>query len=188
MAGFEEFQVSGVRSARVEVILDGTGVTKGAFYHHFPTKRALAHAVIDEVVAPDIDARWLAPVTSASNPVAGLRRAVVDLESTPDQERLVAGCPLANLLQDVATSRAEAALRERLLTLLTAWREHWSRALASGQARGHVRQDLHPGVTAGFLIATYHGLAHTSRAEQSPAAARRLLRTYATLIDTLGAG
>lgn len=186
MAGYWEFQRAGVRAARVDAILAGTGVTKGAFYHHFPTKFALAAAVVDELVAGQISATWLDPVRDAGHPIDGLRTAIAGLEAL-SPEGLLAGCPLANLLQDVADGGAEAPLRDQLLALLAGWRREWTHQLARGQQAGHVRLDLHPGVTAGFLIATYHGLAATARAERSPSTARRLLRTYATLVDTLRA-
>lgn len=41
----------GLPSVSVDNVAKGAGVTKGALFHHFPTKRALVEAVFDEMLA-----------------------------------------------------------------------------------------------------------------------------------------
>ena len=47
-AAFEEIYRHGYQGTRVDAILAETGLTKGAFYHHFSSKQDLGYAVVDE--------------------------------------------------------------------------------------------------------------------------------------------
>jgi len=184
-AGFWEVYGAGFRAARIETILAQAHVTKGAFYHHFPSKAALGIAVVEEIIRPMIEHRWLAPVRQAANPVDGLRAAARARERDDPEALLLGGCPLFNLLQD--SPAEDDALHAHLVRLLDDWRGAFAAALARGQAVGHVREDLHADVSAAFLIASYHGVAGTARAGHSASSARRLLRAWATLVETLRA-
>lgn len=43
----------GFAGTSVDAILERAGLTKGAFFHHFPTKTALAHALVERYAALD---------------------------------------------------------------------------------------------------------------------------------------
>lgn len=141
-AGFWEIYRQGFRAARVEAILSGTGLTKGALYHHFPTKTALGSAVVDDVIRPRVRDWWLEPLASAPDPIDGLLRVVRGLERDDAPEMLVGGCPVFNLLQELAG--VDEPFRRNLVAVLDEWRDAIAAALARGQAAGTVRADLHP--------------------------------------------
>lgn len=48
-AGRQRFEADGYGAANLDVIADRAGMTKGALYHHFPTKLALYDAVIVDI-------------------------------------------------------------------------------------------------------------------------------------------
>lgn len=45
----------GFAGTPVDDVTDAAGVTKGAFFHHFPSKQDLAHALIQRYAAADLD-------------------------------------------------------------------------------------------------------------------------------------
>ena len=47
------FLSHGYGGTSVDTILEQTGLTKGAFFHHFPSKHHLAHALIEQYAAMD---------------------------------------------------------------------------------------------------------------------------------------
>ncbi|GGM73583.1 TetR family transcriptional regulator [Longimycelium tulufanense] len=59
-AAAEEFDRAGYSATPLSAILRRSGVTKGAFYFHFPSKEALATALIgaQEAVWPELRERW----------------------------------------------------------------------------------------------------------------------------------
>ena len=154
-AGFREVYRSGFQSASIDTILASANVTKGALYHHFESKEALGHAIIDEVVATFLRNRWLLPLQGNEDrdPIDAL----IDIvQAIPAQPRdLKGGCPLVNLAQEM--SLLDEEFRKRLEAMFRAWREAVAMALRSGQSQGTVRRDLVPDEAASFLIAMVEG-------------------------------
>ena len=67
--GFEEIYRHGFQSAGLDTIVERAGVTKGALYHHFPSKLELGYAVLDEVIGGFTDERWLKPIAGDGDPI-----------------------------------------------------------------------------------------------------------------------
>ncbi|MCE9598012.1 MAG: TetR/AcrR family transcriptional regulator [Spirochaetia bacterium] len=61
---FEEIFRNGYQGVSVNDIVQKTDVTKGAFFHHFPTKQALGYAVVDETVRELTISRWIRPLAA----------------------------------------------------------------------------------------------------------------------------
>ncbi len=69
------FVRAGYEETSTEAILSAAGVSRGAFYHHFPTKQALFEAVFERVSAAAIEragARSLRARTAESSPLEQL--------------------------------------------------------------------------------------------------------------------
>ena len=138
-AGFEEIHKSGFRSADVPRILSCAGVTKGALYHHFGSKKGLGYAVVDEVVRDMVLDHWVRPLNTADNPIDAMIATLTG--AGEDAETAVqCGCPLNNLAQEM--SPVDEGFRERVEKLQTLWRRGLARNLARGQREGTVRDDL----------------------------------------------
>jgi AcrR family transcriptional regulator len=154
-AGFQEVYRSGFQGASIDTILAAANVTKGALYHHFESKEALGHAIIDEVVQTFCRDRWLLPLERSEDkePIDALIHIVRSIPAGPRD--LKRGCPLVNLSQEM--SLLDEEFRERLETIFRAWREAVAMALRRGQSRGTVRRDLVPDEAASFLIAMVEG-------------------------------
>lgn len=154
-AAFREVYRYGFQSAGIDAILAATNVTKGALYHHFGSKEALGHAIIEEVVATFPRDRWLLPLQRSKDkdPIDALIGIVRAIPARPRD--LKAGCPLVNLAQEM--SQLDEQFRERLERIFHAWQEGIARALRQGQYQGTVRRDLVPEEAASFLIAMVEG-------------------------------
>ncbi|HYG93772.1 MAG TPA: helix-turn-helix domain-containing protein, partial [Nocardioides sp.] len=46
---------NGFGRTSVDAVLAASGASKGAFFHHFPTKQALAEALVEQYVAGDLE-------------------------------------------------------------------------------------------------------------------------------------
>ncbi len=139
-AAFREVYKSGYQSADLDAILAATGVTKGALYHHFDGKEALGYAVVEEIIAPVLHAKWLRPLQRGNNPINTLIGIVQGESVRPEDVR--GGCPLNNLAQ--AMSPLDEGFRKRLAMVLHAWQEGIAAALREGQTQGMVRRDVNP--------------------------------------------
>ncbi|HTU32863.1 MAG TPA: TetR/AcrR family transcriptional regulator [Candidatus Acidoferrum sp.] len=154
-AAFREVYRSGFQSASVDTILAATNVTKGALYHHFDSKEALGHAIIEEIVAEMTRDRWLLPLQRSKDkdPIDALIGVVQAIPARPRDVK--GGCPLVNLTQEM--SQLDEQFRKRLQTIFRGWQEGVAAVLRRGQAEATVRRDVDPDETASFLIAMVEG-------------------------------
>jgi TetR/AcrR family transcriptional regulator, transcriptional repressor for nem operon len=152
-AASREVYISGFQSASLDAILTSTGVTKGALYYHFKSKEALGYAVVEEIIAPDVRAKWLRPLQRGEDPIDALIGSVRRISVRPEDVR--GGCQLNNLAQEM--SPLHAGFRKRLAMVFQDWQQGVASALREGQTVGSVRRDLDPDETAGFLIAMVEG-------------------------------
>src|ERR1700689_3060045 len=127
-AASREIYRSGFQSASLDTILAVAGVTKGALYYHFDSKEALGHAVVDEIIAPDVCGDWVRPLHTGKDPIDALIGAVQRIPVRPADVR--GGCQLNNLAQEM--SPLDAGFRKRLAIIFDAWRL----ALALGLREG----------------------------------------------------
>ena len=68
-AAFAEMHRQGYQAASITNIVAETGLTKGALYHHFPAKKDLGLAVIDEVIREGMEAMMFAPLRESDQPL-----------------------------------------------------------------------------------------------------------------------
>ena len=180
-AGFREVYRSGFQSAGLDRILASTGVTKGALYYHFKSKEGLGYAIVEEVIAPDLHAKWLRPLQGAKDPIDALIGIVQGESVRPEDVR--GGCPLNNLAQEM--SPLDEGFRKRLATVFHDWQEGIAFALREGQTQGRVRRDVKPAETAGFLIATLEGYVSMAKNAQEAKVMKAGIRNIVSWLRSL---
>ena len=182
-AASREIYRTGFQSASLDTILAVAGVTKGALYYHFDSKEALGHAVVDEVIAPDVRGKWVRPLQSGKDPIDALIGAVQGIPVRPADVR--GGCQLNNLAQEM--SSLDAGFRKRLAIIFDAWREAVASVLREGQAHGSVRCDVEPADAAGLLIAMVEGYASLAKNAQDPKVMKAGIRNIVGWLRSLRA-
>jgi len=153
-AAFDEIRVHGFHAASLSNIIANTNVTKGALYHHFPDKKSLGYAVVDEILEEVVQRKWIVPLTSG-DPVDAMLRTLEMEGCAMAQEKVFNGCPLNNLAQEV--SALDAGFRKRIARIFLLWRGGISDALERGQREGSVRTDVNTGAAAIFIVAAIEG-------------------------------
>jgi TetR/AcrR family transcriptional repressor of nem operon len=149
------FSEHGYHTTGIADIHKATGLTKGAFYHHFPTKADLALAVLD-LAEREYAHCLFAPVMEKKNPGERLRamlHQVLALNGRPEW----CNCRMMMILAAELTP-SDQRLRDRVLelheTMLATWRE----LIAAARDEGQVRQDVDPAVAAQWIAGTFLGL------------------------------
>ncbi len=184
-AAYAEIHRQGFQAASLARILADTSLTKGALYHHFPDKKALGLAVVEEVIRPELTAAMLTPVARAEHPLRALQALLEAKAQTADEALLTLGCPLNNLMQEM--SPVDEDFRRQLNRLFTDWVAVVAEALARGQAAGEVRRDLDARQTAYFVVSALEGCIGMSKNTQSPAAFRGCALQLAGFLEGLKA-
>ncbi|WP_298219575.1 TetR/AcrR family transcriptional regulator [Halothiobacillus sp.] len=164
-AAAAEIHRQGFQAASIAHILASTGLTKGALYHHFPSKQALGLAVVDEVIRKGLEERLLNPLREANEPLDTLL-AYMDnriRELTDDAFEL--GCPLNNLVQEM--SPIDEAFKTHLDHILHAWQVVIEQALNKGQTQNRIRQDVDCKAAALFIVSAWEGCWGMAKNRQS---------------------
>ena len=147
-AAIDVFSDVGYAAAGWGTIIERTGMTKGALYHHFESKEALASDIIDE----------------GADVLVGAFRSVYGAAS-PALENMIHGTfAMANMLSTDKTARAA----EQLIGALSGFNDaaaRWCAALVAemtAQAReaiaqGDLREDIDPGSLAESIVGAMFG-------------------------------
>jgi AcrR family transcriptional regulator len=155
------FLAHGYHATGLESLVQATGLTKGALFHHFDGKESLAIAVLDEVVAPTIEAAWITPLAAGEHPIDTLKSILIELQTNhaagTARPRPEALSPLAKWL--TATGDEAPRLRLRIEQLHGLWHHSIAEALRRGRDHGSVHRSVVPRDEAAFFLAWLHGAA-----------------------------
>jgi TetR/AcrR family transcriptional repressor of nem operon len=165
-AAFAEIHRHGFQAASVASILEDTGLTKGALYHHFPDKKSLGLAVVDEIVGKRMAELFVHPLSTAERPI----QAMLDLleeKSRQPKESLRLGCPLNNLMQEM--SPVDEDFRAHLHRVLASWQTTFENALRRAQASGELHPEVDCRAAALFIVAAWEGCVGVAKNMQSTA-------------------
>jgi TetR/AcrR family transcriptional regulator, transcriptional repressor for nem operon len=183
-AAFKEIYRRGFQAASLDTILAQAGVTKGALYHHFPTKAALGHAVVDEVVRGLLLERWLGVLhAQTGDPVTALQGTLRHRAANLTAGEIELGCPLNNLAQEM--SPLDEQFRRSVDATFETWREGFAQALARGQAEGSVRRDIDAKQVATFIVAAVEGSYGLAKSARSGPMVRANLEVLSMFLESL---
>lgn len=166
------FQARGYHASSLGDLMAAAGVTGGALHHHFPTKKALALAVIEERVAASVEATWIAPVQAAGSTREGVRSVFEAVAAELEQQGFVRGCPLNNLAHEL--SLADPDFRTALAGIFSAWRQAIADKVRADQQAGR-EQDTDPQRFAALAVATYSGAMSMAKTAQDSGVLRDCL-------------
>jgi AcrR family transcriptional regulator len=177
---FMEVYVNGFQAVSVNDIIKKTTVTKGAFFHHFPTKNDLGYAIVDEVLAGLTTQKWVQPLAAYKNPIQGILKNLKEKIDESSEYQLGLGCPLNNLVQEMST--VDPVFREKLNDVLELWIQGVEKHLERAQAGGYLKKDVNTRQLAEFIVATHEGGFGMSKSFKNR---RVFLAIYSSLKDYL---
>lgn len=164
-AAFTLVHRQGFQAAGLSEILAQTKLTKGAFYHHFPTKVDLGYALIDDILSEYLDSWWLDPIAETEDPVVAIE-SLIQTRIKQDLPDLIAlGCPINNMVQEMAP--LDAGFHQRLEGLMRAWRKAIAQALRRGQQMGNVRALVDTDESASFILSGLLGAFSQAKVTQT---------------------
>ncbi len=152
---FMEVFTHGFQGVSVDDIVAKTNLTKGAFYHQFPTKLDLGYTLVDEVIKPMIIDRWIKPLESYENPLEGILAQMKTLIGESDPTHLKLGCPLNNLVQEM--SPVDRGFHKRLQIALNLWIDEMDKHLKRAKKSGYLKSDVNTKHVAHFVVMAHEG-------------------------------
>ena len=142
------FADRGYAGTSVNDVLKASGVTKGGFYFHFPSKETLALATLRHK-----QEQWAGVVMAAV-----LRRPgpIEQLEAMVEALCDPACRAISRLCTELGDEHPE--LRPQLSTQLTTWMDMVASIIRKGQDEGEIRPDVEPTVAAEIAVESFIGL------------------------------
>ena len=184
---FSEVYRRSFQSASLNEIVAEAKTTKGALFHHFDGKQALGYAIVDELLAPILNERWLAPLADTDDPITELqrsfRRHIADDTSSGNW---VYGCPMNNLAQEM--SPLDEGFRTRFDTMYDRWRRTVSSAFERGQRARTVRKDIDVTDAATLIVVAQIGIWATGKHSRNAQVMISAGEALCASLDTLRAG
>lgn len=168
----ESFQARGYHASSLGDLMAAAGVTGGALHHHFPTKKALALAVIEERVAEAVRKTWIDPVLAAPSAREGVRAVFEAVAEELERQGYVRGCPLNNLAHEL--SLADDDFRIALARVFAGWRQAIADKLREGKRTGE-EGVIDPDRFAALTVAAYSGAMSMAKTAQDAAVLRECL-------------
>ena len=153
LAAAEVFARTGFLAASMNDIVEAAGVTKGAVYFHFPSKEALAVAVVEEQFA-----QWPAVVAAiiehSPDPLTGVMALTYEVGSRFRDDVLTT----AGIRLSFERELVNAAMPTPFVGWINILQDLFGRARRAGQ----LRPGLQPGPIARSLVGGFFGIQHVS--------------------------
>jgi AcrR family transcriptional regulator len=182
-AAFWEVFTRGFQGVSIDDIVKKTSMTKGAFYHQFPTKLDLGYALVDDVIKPMTYSRWIDPLKEFKNPLDGILIQMKTLIGKASPEELRYGCPLNNLVQEMAP--VDEGFKERLQAALLYWIEGMEKELNRAKKDGYLRADVNTRQVAHFVVMAHEGFYGMLKGLNDPKAFNALYDSLKMYFETL---
>jgi AcrR family transcriptional regulator len=149
----EAFADRGYAGTSLSDVLKASGVTKGGFYFHFPSKEALAMAALRHK-----QEQWTGAVMAA---VLRHPRAIDQLaamvDALCDQHEQDPACRAISRLS-TELGDEHPGLRPELRTQLTTWMDLVAALIRRGQDEGDIRPEVEPEIAAEIAVESFIGL------------------------------
>lgn len=184
-AAFWLVYTRGFQGVSIDDIVERTELTKGAFYHQFPTKLDLGYALVDEVIKPMILERWVHPLSDFEYPLDGILHQMEKLIGGADAASLKYGCPLNNLVQEM--SPVDRGFHKRLQAALNFWIDGLDEHLMRAKRTGLLKKDVNTREVAQFTVMAHEGFYGLLKGIPDPKSFRALFSSLKTYFRTLEA-
>ncbi len=182
-AGQEAVYLNGFQATSVDDIIARAGVTKGAFFYHFPTKYDFGYAIVDEVLAGMIRAQWVDPLVDTGDVVATIEAGFEGGVEILQTQQPILGCPLNNLAQEM--NPLDGGFRQRTTAVFVMWQDAFRGALERAQSAGAVRRDLDANEVGHLLVAQVEGILSLARNSQDTGTLTIGARAFRRYLESL---
>lgn len=155
---FNLFYENGFSKTSIPEIMNTTGLSKGAFYHHIKNKHELGQKVLKDIVRKRIYDSMITPLNNYRN------ENVIDLLCRVFTERIKKfsieekrlGCPANNLINELGCS--DDVFRKILKQLITDWKSILIKVLEEGKLKNEISGNVNSSAVAIYLISAFEGV------------------------------
>jgi len=173
----------GFAATTADQICEESGLSKGAFFHHFESKEELTRAAVawwGDMGTGLYSAAWSG---AESDPLAQLHRMLDIMISFTERPGETCTCMVGMMSQELGQTHPE--IRNACDQELARWTENVARLLAAAKQLHPVSRNFDPDEIAWFLNSLWQGSMLVAKVRGNPEMIRRNLRIARDCIDSL---
>jgi TetR/AcrR family transcriptional repressor of nem operon len=175
---------NGFRATTVEAVIAASGSSKGAFFHHFPTKRDLADALVAQYVADDLEMLELGMAAAYGAGPDAAEKAISFLRFYEDMaDEIMAGttgCLYTSVLAEMEL--VDAGTSDPITKAVATWRERFAELLDDAVDG---RADVDVSALSDHVFVTFEGSFLLARTTGDPGQMRRQLTVLRQLVESV---
>lgn len=149
----------GYSATTVDTVLAAAGASKGAFFHHFPSKRALGQALVERYAERDravLDEFMTAAEAESDDPADQLVAFVRRFEDAAGELALEQpGCLFVSFVYEQVPDTD--AIRPLIVASIVEWRSRIAAKLAAARRDGRLPTDVDVDSLADHVFTTFEG-------------------------------
>jgi TetR/AcrR family transcriptional repressor of nem operon len=179
-AADHEFSLRGYSGAGLGGIVTRAELTKGALFHHFPDKRALAAAWIAGRLGAGVRQLWVGPLDAADSLDDLLKLCRLrcrELAATDATSALVA------IAAEVADQ--DPSLGDVLESVFADWRAAFAALLERGKSAGWIHASIKPEIEAELFVSAFSGFTVSVKISRSPETRSAFITALEGYLETL---
>jgi TetR/AcrR family transcriptional repressor of nem operon len=167
-AAHELVLAQGFSATTVDAVLEAAGASKGAFFHHFPSKRALGQALVERYADGDravLEQFMLAAEARSDDSAEQLVEFVRALEVDADEMALSQpGCLFVSFVYEQVPDTHD--VRPVIVEAIEVWRRRIADKLALAVAAGRLGDEIDLDSLADHVFTTFEGAFILARATE----------------------
>ncbi len=171
----------GYEGASLNNVVKQAGVSKGAFFHYYPSKHSITVEVLDNYAQDQILGPLEKHLTAAHDPKTGLFAWLEESFGAYSQWDYKGGCMLGNFALEL--SDKDEAMREQMKTIFLSWENLLVNAFREPAKNGKLMME--PRQFARLIIAMYQGIFMTIKVHKDHNRASRDFQALAELIERM---
>jgi TetR/AcrR family transcriptional repressor of nem operon len=173
--GLKHMQKTSYCSTGLNEVLARAGVSKGSFYHYFPSKEEFGSAVLQRYFDSEVARATVRLGESKAAPIKRLRKYFEELISVYGPEGdMNGGCLLGNLSQEIANHND--LIQQTLQEGFRVWQGKIEVVLQEAVTRGDLPKKAKTSEIASFILNSYEGALLRAKAERSEGPLRLFLQ------------
>jgi len=175
---------NGYAATSLDQIIGESKSSKGAFFHHFDSKRALADVLVDRYVAADLAMLQMGLEAARDASDDATERAIAFVRFFEDLSDEIIQEPSGCFYTSILTERqlVAAGVSDPITKAVTVWRERFAELLREALPD---RTDVDVAALADHLFVTFEGAFLLARTTGDPDHMRRQLQTLRILLTAL---
>jgi TetR/AcrR family transcriptional repressor of nem operon len=175
---------NGFRATTVEAVIAESGSSKGAFFHHFPSKRDLADALVAQYVADDLAMLEMGLAAAHEAGPDPVDRAIAFVRFYEDMADEImsgtTGCLYTSVL--VEMDLVDAGTSDPITKAVAIWRERYAELLVAAVGE---RADIDVPALSDHVFVTFEGAYLLARTTGDANQMRRQLGVVRRLLEAL---